>query len=193
MMLAIVVTSMLAGRVVHQVPRYRYLFAVPLGVAALALVPLTLVEPDTGVWLPVLSIVLVGAGLGTVLPLTTLVMQSALPVEQMGGGTSQIQFWRMLGGPVALAVLGAVMAARLSGNPAEGRVRRRWPMLCTQCSGSPPSSGSGRVGVPGVAGGSAAERPAAAQALRRRRFPFGGQVHMTWLQLPWQHARRRTP
>ncbi|MGW7278780.1 MDR family MFS transporter [Streptomyces sp. NPDC054844] len=120
MMLAIVVTSMLAGRVVHQVPRYRYLFAVPLGVAALALVPLTLVEPDTGVWLPVLSIVLVGAGLGTVLPLTTLVMQSALPVEQMGVGTSQIQFWRMLGGPVALAVLGAVMAARLSGNPAEG-------------------------------------------------------------------------
>ncbi|MFJ8148145.1 hypothetical protein ACIQ6R_24200 [Streptomyces sp. NPDC096048] len=45
-------------------------------------------------------------------------------------------------------------------------------------------------GVPGVAGGSAAERPAAAQALRRRRFPFSGQVHMTWLQLPWQHARR---
>jgi predicted MFS family arabinose efflux permease len=53
----------------------------------------------------------VPVGLGTVLPLTTLVMQSALPVEQMGVGTSQIQFWRMLGGPVALAVLGAVMAA----------------------------------------------------------------------------------
>ncbi|MFD4987465.1 DHA2 family efflux MFS transporter permease subunit [Streptomyces sp. NPDC058374] len=122
MMLALVVTSMLAGRVVHQVPRYRYLFALPMAVAALALVLLTLVRPDTGVWVPVLSIVLVGAGLGTVLPLTTLVMQSALPMEQIGVGTSQIQFWRMLGGPVALAVLGAVMATRLDGHSA-GTVR----------------------------------------------------------------------
>jgi hypothetical protein len=45
--------------------------------------------------------------------MATAVVQSAIPMEQVGVGTSQIQFWRMIAGPVSLAILGTIMASRL--------------------------------------------------------------------------------
>jgi hypothetical protein len=41
------------------------------------------------------------------------VIQTALPRHFLGVATSQIQFWRNLGGTVGSAILGAVLAARL--------------------------------------------------------------------------------
>src|SRR5262249_57240967 len=40
-------------------------------------------------------------------------VQTALPRQFMGVASSQIQFWRNLGGTVGLAVLGAVLSNRL--------------------------------------------------------------------------------
>src|SRR4029077_2562193 len=48
-------------------------------------------------------------------PLYINAVQSALPQRYLGVGTSQIQFWRNVGGTVSSAVLGSILAQRLPG------------------------------------------------------------------------------
>jgi hypothetical protein len=59
------------------------------------------------------DIVLVGAGLGTTFPLYLTAVQTALPRNFLGVASSQIQFWRQIGGTIGTAVLGSVLAQRL--------------------------------------------------------------------------------
>jgi phage gp29-like protein len=49
-------------------------------------------------------------------PLTISVVQAALPRQVVGVATSQIQFWRNLGGTVGTAVLGSILARELPAN-----------------------------------------------------------------------------
>jgi len=57
----------------------------------------------------------VGLGLGITFPLYINAVQSTLPQLYLGVGTSQIQFWRNVGGTVSSAILGTVLAQRLPG------------------------------------------------------------------------------
>jgi hypothetical protein len=68
---------------------------------------------STKEWQVVVDLIIVGLGLGVTFPLYLTVVQTALPREFMGVASSQIQFWRNLGGTVGSAILGAVLANRL--------------------------------------------------------------------------------
>jgi EmrB/QacA subfamily drug resistance transporter len=116
LMLGLMVASTLTGRYVTRLPRYRFLAAGAMLLLAVALVLLALTGPDTGVLLPTVATVLVGLSIGVQLPLTTAVVQNTVRRSHLGVGTSQIQFWRVLAGPVSVAVLGAILSARLPGS-----------------------------------------------------------------------------
>ena len=49
---------------------------------------------------------LTGVGIGTVLPVTTVAVQNAVPPHQLGTATGTMNFFRSLGGAVAVAVFG---------------------------------------------------------------------------------------
>ena len=55
----------------------------------------------------------VGIGIGTVLPVTTVCIQNAVPMHQLGSATGVMNFFRALGGAVAVAGFGALV---LGGN-----------------------------------------------------------------------------
>src|SRR5260370_19237918 len=74
-----------------------------------------------------IDIVLVGLGLGTTMPLYINAVQSALPQRYLGVGTSQIQFWRNVGGTVSSPVLGRILAQRLPGAIASEIGQRHLP------------------------------------------------------------------
>src|SRR5207237_10207586 len=106
MMGGLVVFSTITGQLLVRVRYYRFLGTLGLGAMILAMWLLTRVEPGTGQWSVAARIVLLGAGLGMTFPLTISVVQVALPREVVGVATSQIQFWRHLGGNVGTAVVG---------------------------------------------------------------------------------------
>ena len=60
-----------------------------------------------------LDIIIIGAGLGVTFPLTLIVIQAGLPHQLIGVGTSQLTFWRSLGGTLGTAVLGSILTNRL--------------------------------------------------------------------------------
>ncbi|WP_433074735.1 MDR family MFS transporter [Dactylosporangium sp. CA-052675] len=119
LMLGLIVTSTLTGRLLSRVPRYRYLATAALAGLAAALAILAYTRPGAGGGPATLAMVLVGLGMGVLLPLTTSVVQNAVKRSHLGAGTSQIQFWRVMSGPVSVAVLGAVLSAGLAGKVSE--------------------------------------------------------------------------
>jgi hypothetical protein len=63
------------------------------------------------------DIIIIGAGLGVTFPLTLVVVQAGLPHQLVGVATSQITFWRSLGGTIGTAVLGAILTNHLPHQP----------------------------------------------------------------------------
>ncbi len=55
-----------------------------------------------------------GLGIGPTLAVFTIVVQNAVPVRSLGVATSNLTFFRQIGGSVGLAMLGTVFANRLS-------------------------------------------------------------------------------
>jgi len=106
--------STIAGQLLSRIRYYRVLGT--LGVAAMigAMWLLTGVTPNTSQWTVAAYSVLLGAGLGLTFPLTLSVVQVALPQRVVGVATSQIQFWRNLGGTVGTAVLGSILSRQLA-------------------------------------------------------------------------------
>ncbi|MEO6089942.1 MAG: MFS transporter [Umezawaea sp.] len=118
--LAMVVVPPFTGKLLVSVPKYRVLAVVGFAAMAGGLLMLTGIAPDSNQVLPLVAMVLIGIGVGLLFPLATTVIQSAVPMEQLGVGTGLVQFSRTLAAPVAIALLGTVMTVRLSNLGATG-------------------------------------------------------------------------
>ncbi|HEX6349411.1 MAG TPA: MDR family MFS transporter [Candidatus Dormibacteraeota bacterium] len=113
MMLAVVVTATPAGALMARVPRYRFIGTAALAVMIFGLVLLAGVGARSSRWEVTRDIVIIGAGLGVTFPLTLAAVQAGLPRRLVGVGTSQINFWRSLGGAIFTAILGSILSNRL--------------------------------------------------------------------------------
>src|SRR5882672_5698944 len=113
MMLAVVVTSTATGALIARMSGYRWLGTLSLGTMVLGLVLLARVAVGSSALEVTRDIVIIGAGLGVTFPLTFVVIQAGLPHRLIGVGTSQLTFWRSLGGTIGTAVLGSILVNRL--------------------------------------------------------------------------------
>jgi EmrB/QacA subfamily drug resistance transporter len=116
MMLGLIVFSTIAGQLMVRIRRYRFIGTAGILLMIAGMLLLTQVDPSTSPWRVALDIVVIGAGLGMTFPLTIVAVQSALPREFLGVATSQVQFWRNLGGTIGSAILGSILARQLLPN-----------------------------------------------------------------------------
>ena len=114
MMLGAVVSSTLAGQILSRWSRYRYLALAGMGVMSAGVVLLATMNTDTTSAEMARNMVIVGTGLGITFPLFTIVVQNAFPYGLMGLVTAFVQFFRSIGGSLGVAVLGSLLASRLS-------------------------------------------------------------------------------
>jgi hypothetical protein len=61
-----------------------------------------------------LDILVFGLGLGLFMQVLTLVVQNAVPMAQIGVGTSSVTFFRSMGGAIGASALGAVLTAGIA-------------------------------------------------------------------------------
>ncbi len=130
MMLGLVVASVVSGQLMVRIKRYRFLGTAGIAVMMVGMWLLSQVTTGTSRLEVVRDIVIVGAGLGTTFPLYINAVQSAVSREFLGVATSQIQFWRNMGGTIGTAVLGSLLVSRLEAN------------IQTQLAGLPPAAGN---------------------------------------------------
>jgi EmrB/QacA subfamily drug resistance transporter len=113
MMAGIMPASIIGGRIISKIGRYR---PFPIAGSAIATIGMVLMSRlnehtsalDRGVYMFVL-----GLGLGLVMPVLTLAVQNALPFKDIGTGTSSNLFFRNMGGSFGTAVFGAILTNRL--------------------------------------------------------------------------------
>jgi EmrB/QacA subfamily drug resistance transporter len=113
MMLGLIVASTLIGQVMVRIRYYRFLGTAGIAVMLYGMWLLSQVTTGSSRLEVVRDIVIVGAGLGSTFPLYLTAVQSALPRNFLGVASSQVQFWRQIGGTMGTAVLGSVLSQRL--------------------------------------------------------------------------------
>jgi EmrB/QacA subfamily drug resistance transporter len=113
MMLGLISASIVVGQLMTRIRLYRFLGTAGVGIMLLGMWLLSQVTVNTSSLEVVRDIVIVGAGLGTTFPLYLTAVQSALPRSFLGVASSQVQFWRQIGGTIGTAILGSVLSQRL--------------------------------------------------------------------------------
>ena len=115
LMSATVMFSTFAGRLMTHMTHYKRVPLIGIATAILALAALSIwpTAMPTAVVLVLLAIV--GSGLGTVFPVSTVCMQNAVTQHQMGIATGAANFFRALFSSLVVAVLGAIVMGGLGG------------------------------------------------------------------------------
>ena len=117
LMVGTVAGATTAGQVMRRFKRYKIAPIVGLSVSAIAVATLGLRAGKISLIELELLFACISAGLGTVLPVTTVSVQNAVSKHQMGVATGSMNFFRSLGGAVVVAVFGAIL---LGGGVAAG-------------------------------------------------------------------------
>ncbi len=97
------------GRAMGRVRRYKLVPVAGLALSALAMLPLFLWPLDLSLTTIELLLGLVAAGSGAVFPVTTVSVQNAVEMHEMGTATSLITFLRNLGAALGVAICGAIV------------------------------------------------------------------------------------
>ncbi|MCS0632588.1 MFS transporter [Telluria mixta] len=111
MMVGMIASSTLNGRVLSRSGKYKAVQVAGLSVAVLAFAVLAWgMDTARGYWVIEPAIFMLGAGLGLVMPNMTIAVQNALPVPRRGVGTAMLTFFRSLGGLLGVTGSGAILA-----------------------------------------------------------------------------------
>jgi EmrB/QacA subfamily drug resistance transporter len=101
----------IAGQLMGRITHYKRIPAIGLCVATLGALVLTLYADDLPLALFEVVLAFISIGLGTVLPTTTVAIQNAVELHQLGTATGTMNFFRQLGSAVTVAIFGALLNA----------------------------------------------------------------------------------
>jgi EmrB/QacA subfamily drug resistance transporter len=116
LMFGLIGASILTGQLMVRIKHYQYLGTVGAAIMAAGMFLLSQVSIHSTYIEVTASLVLVGIGLGMTMPLYIQAVQSAVSRKYLGVVTSNIQFARNVGGTIATAIFGSILASRLGPN-----------------------------------------------------------------------------
>ena len=114
LLLGVIISSVAAGQIVARRGRYKSLILGAILLVAAASVLLTNIKADTDPWVLRLWMFLAGLGVGPTLSVFTIVVQNAVPFKFLGAATSNLTFFRQVGGSVGLALVGSYFGGQLA-------------------------------------------------------------------------------
>jgi MFS family permease len=112
MKLGMVFSSIAAGQLISRTGRYRPAALTGLGLTLVSIFLLSRLSTTASYGEVVFDMILMGLGLGTCMPVFTLVVQNAVPYAQLGVATSMSQFARSIGGTLGAAAFGSLLVNR---------------------------------------------------------------------------------
>jgi EmrB/QacA subfamily drug resistance transporter len=114
LMLGIVVTSIVAGRIISRTGRYKVFPVTGTAVMTIGLGLLSSMDATTSRAVVSAYMVVLGAGLGMVMQVMILAVQNAVQRRDLGAATSAANFFRSMGGSFGVAIFGAIFTNRLA-------------------------------------------------------------------------------
>lgn len=108
----LIAANMSTGQAISRLGRYRSLAITGFVVQAIGLLSLA-VLPVGGTYAHLVAGALVAAGLGMLIPIYTIVVQNAVPKDQIGTATAGMQFFSQLGESIGVTAVGMAFSAAL--------------------------------------------------------------------------------
>jgi EmrB/QacA subfamily drug resistance transporter len=116
MMFAAIAASIGAGQFMARTGRYKWLVVAGFAAAALGAYMLSRMTMDSGRSALWLDTAIMGLGLGVAMSAFTTIVQNQYPVHRLGEVSASLQFFRLIGSTVGLAVFGSVLNNRFTAN-----------------------------------------------------------------------------
>jgi EmrB/QacA subfamily drug resistance transporter len=138
MILGLMVSSTLSGRVISRTGRYKRFMIAGAVMLTGGLALMGTIHYDTDFVLVALYMAILGAGVGMLMQNLVLAVQNTLDIREIGSGTSSVAFFRTLGGAIGVSALGAVLAARSQDLIASGLAKLGIDASATGSSGALP-------------------------------------------------------
>jgi hypothetical protein len=109
-MLGLILSSTSSGFLVSHTGKYKVLLLTSMSVLTLGMFFMTRLDVGTGYWTLSLWMLIAGLGVGPSFSVPTVAMQNAVAVRRIGVATSNLTFFRQIGGSVGLAIAGSIFA-----------------------------------------------------------------------------------
>ena len=107
----LILSSIVSGQVVSRMGRYKWITVGALVTLALGLALMTQLRADTPAPMLWFWQFVAGLGIGPTLAVFTIIVQNAVPWQKLGVATSNLTFFRQVGGTVGLAMAGTIFGA----------------------------------------------------------------------------------
>ena len=114
LLLGVIISSIGAGQLVARRGRYKSLILGAILLVSAGSLLLTNLKADTDPWVLRGWMFLAGLGVGPTLSVFTIVVQNAVPFKFLGTATSNLTFFRQVGGSVGLAIVGSYFGGQLA-------------------------------------------------------------------------------
>jgi EmrB/QacA subfamily drug resistance transporter len=116
MMIGLIVASVLSGQMVSRTGKYKAISLLGLLVMGGGLYLLSSMGAGTTRWTATAWMIVLGFGVGAVMPTMNVVAQNSVPMRLLGVVTSNLTFYRSIGGTIGVAIMGTIVTTQLAGN-----------------------------------------------------------------------------
>jgi EmrB/QacA subfamily drug resistance transporter len=110
LVIGLIFSSIVSGVLVARTGRYKLLLFGAITLLGISTALMTQLTKDTPLPIVWFWMFLAGLGVGPTFSVFTIVIQNSVPFRQMGVATSNLTFFRQIGGSVALAFVGTIFA-----------------------------------------------------------------------------------
>ncbi len=114
LMIGLIFSSIVSGLIVSRTGRYKWLTVGAIVIMGLATALMTQLTSDTPLPVVWLWMFLAGLGVGPTFAVFTIIVQNAVPFHELGVATSNLTFFRQIGGTVSLAIVGTIFGTTFS-------------------------------------------------------------------------------
>jgi EmrB/QacA subfamily drug resistance transporter len=111
LMAGLIISSVGSGLIVSRTGKYKWLLVGAIVLMGVATALMTQLTAETALPIVWFWMFLAGLGVGPTFSVFTIVVQNAVPFHQLGVATSNLTFFRQIGGAVALAVVGTIFGS----------------------------------------------------------------------------------
>jgi EmrB/QacA subfamily drug resistance transporter len=116
MMLGVIVSTFISGRLIHKTGRYKIYPVLGLAVVPVAMFLFSTMDTTTSMVTTSIYMVIFGLGFGVVSPVLMIAVQNAVERRHLGTASAGVQFFQALGSSIGVAVFGALLNHQLDTN-----------------------------------------------------------------------------
>ena len=114
MMVGLMGTSVVVGRIVSRTGRYKWFPVAGTIIMAIGLWFIGDLKATDGLWHLGIVMFVFGFGLGCAMQILVLIVQNTFPIQMVGTATASNNFFRQIGGTLGSAVVGSMFVSRLT-------------------------------------------------------------------------------